>query len=556
MAIEDAGRLRDALGTALPVGVPEAFTEPVADPLGDLVGRYARTHGPFLPAEVAHPARAGRRGRHRDPAAADGTGRLVSGEFRPGGDRPRVVRRRGAAVDPAPQPGQAAPGGRAGPGRHAGPVHPRLAVRGRPAARCGRRPGGGRAAGRRAGAGQRAGVAGAARPGPRLLPRDARRAHQRRGGAVGRRRRPARRRRLDQPGPRRPRAAAAARPAGAPGGGRRPGAARARPAGRRAGDVLPRPVRRASAPPTTPRWPTSCGTSSGPGALTNDTLAPLRTRLAGGGTHRRPAARSPGCAAPATAGPRLGRPAMPSRTGPPTVAGRWSRLPERETNPTRRTTARAEALLERHGVLTRGAVVAEQVTGGFSAVYPVLRAFEENGRARRGYFVETLGRGPVRHARRGRPAAHLRLPRPVAGPGAWCSPRPTRPTSTARRCPGRSGPTAASGAGRHRRGLRARPPDRRATGPAARRARWSCWSTASSCSTSSAAARPCCPGPRTSTCSRRPRRRCRARSPPARWAGWWCRRPTAPRCTRTTPLSAALQAAGFAATPRGLRLRG
>src|SRR3712207_932593 len=82
---------------------------------------------------------------------------------------------------------------------------------------------------------------------------------------------------------------------------------------------------------------------------------------------------------------------MPSRTGPPTVAGRWSRLPDREANPTKRTTARAEALLERHGVLTRGAVMAEQVPGGFSAVYPVLRAFEENGRARRGYFVETLG---------------------------------------------------------------------------------------------------------------------------------------------------------------------
>jgi ATP-dependent Lhr-like helicase len=82
---------------------------------------------------------------------------------------------------------------------------------------------------------------------------------------------------------------------------------------------------------------------------------------------------------------------MPTRTGPPTVAGRWSRLPDREANPTRRTTARAEALLERHGVLTRGAVMAEQVPGGFSAVYPVLRAFEENGRARRGYFVETLG---------------------------------------------------------------------------------------------------------------------------------------------------------------------
>jgi ATP-dependent Lhr-like helicase len=73
------------------------------------------------------------------------------------------------------------------------------------------------------------------------------------------------------------------------------------------------------------------------------------------------------------------------------IAGRWSRLPDREPDVTRRTTARTEALLERHGVLTRGAVLAEQVVGGFSAVYPVLRAFEENNRARRGYFVETLG---------------------------------------------------------------------------------------------------------------------------------------------------------------------
>jgi ATP-dependent Lhr-like helicase len=126
------------------------------------------------------------------------------------------------------------------------------------------------------------------------------------------------------------------------------------------------------------------------GALTNDTLAPLRTRLGGGGTHRsRPQA--PRTRVARHGRTRLGRPAMPMRTGPPTVAGRWSRLPDREPNATRRTTARAEALLERHGVLTRGAVMAEQVVGGFSAVYPVLRAFEENNRARRGYFVETLG---------------------------------------------------------------------------------------------------------------------------------------------------------------------
>jgi ATP-dependent Lhr-like helicase len=52
-AIEDAGRLRDALGCPLPVGVPEAFTEPAADPLGDLVARYARTHAPFTVEEAA-----------------------------------------------------------------------------------------------------------------------------------------------------------------------------------------------------------------------------------------------------------------------------------------------------------------------------------------------------------------------------------------------------------------------------------------------------------------------------------------------------------------------
>src|SRR5699024_7807762 len=53
VAIEDASRVRDALGTALPVGVPDTFTDPVADPLGDLVTRYARCHGPFSAARAA-----------------------------------------------------------------------------------------------------------------------------------------------------------------------------------------------------------------------------------------------------------------------------------------------------------------------------------------------------------------------------------------------------------------------------------------------------------------------------------------------------------------------
>src|SRR5260221_12079542 len=66
-AIEDAGRLRDALGVALPPGVPDAFTEPVGDPLGDLVARYARTHGPFA---------AGAAAQRYGLGAAGGTGAL------------------------------------------------------------------------------------------------------------------------------------------------------------------------------------------------------------------------------------------------------------------------------------------------------------------------------------------------------------------------------------------------------------------------------------------------------------------------------------------------
>ncbi|MEU1095331.1 ATP-dependent helicase, partial [Streptomyces sp. NPDC005877] len=84
-AIEDAGRLRDALGTALPVGVPEAFMEPVKDPLGDLLSRYARTHGPFTSATAA--ARFG-----LGTAVTEGalqrlaaSGRVVQGEFHPAG---------------------------------------------------------------------------------------------------------------------------------------------------------------------------------------------------------------------------------------------------------------------------------------------------------------------------------------------------------------------------------------------------------------------------------------------------------------------------------------
>jgi ATP-dependent Lhr-like helicase len=130
------------------------------------------------------------------------------------------------------------------------------------------------------------------------------------------------------------------------------------------------------------------------GMVSNDTLSPVRALLSGGGAHRARASaprsryRTPG-RLPAS---RLSRASLATgQSAPPIVAGRWYRLPDRDSNPTRRGTALAETLLERHGVLTRGAVLAEDPPGGFAAVYPVLAALEERGATRRGYFVEGLG---------------------------------------------------------------------------------------------------------------------------------------------------------------------
>jgi ATP-dependent Lhr-like helicase len=61
------------------------------------------------------------------------------------------------------------------------------------------------------------------------------------------------------------------------------------------------------------------------------------------------------------------------------------------TDATKWATATAQQLLTRHGVLTREAVGAEWLPGGFSAIYPVLKAMEERGRVRRGYFIAGLG---------------------------------------------------------------------------------------------------------------------------------------------------------------------
>jgi ATP-dependent Lhr-like helicase len=84
-AIEDASRLRDALGVSLPPGVPQTFLEPVSDPLGDLVARYARTHVPFHAAEVARAYGLGIAVATTALARLVSTGRVVEGELLPTG---------------------------------------------------------------------------------------------------------------------------------------------------------------------------------------------------------------------------------------------------------------------------------------------------------------------------------------------------------------------------------------------------------------------------------------------------------------------------------------
>lgn len=85
IAVEDAGRYRDAVGVPLPPGLPTAFQAVVTDALLDLVRRFGRTHGPFTTGEVAK-----RFGIANESAEAVlnrlvGLGRVVEGGFRPGG---------------------------------------------------------------------------------------------------------------------------------------------------------------------------------------------------------------------------------------------------------------------------------------------------------------------------------------------------------------------------------------------------------------------------------------------------------------------------------------
>ena len=383
VGVEDAARLRDALGVALPVGVAEAYLAPVADPLGDLVARYARTHGPFAAATCAARFGLGVFVVEQALRRLAATGRVVSGEFAPDSvgtqwcdaEVLRLLRRRSLAalrreIEPVPpkalaafllrwqQIGSSARGVEAlaatieqlqGAAVPASALE-RLVLPGRVAdyspAQLDELCASGEVVW--AGAGAISGGDGwvtlaYADAAPLLMPPP------------------------DEALSRTP-LHEAVLDALADGQ-----ALFFRSLSDRVGSTD-------DAALTAAIWDLVWA-----GHLTNDTLAPLRAVLGGGGAHRS----RPG--APRTRYRRPGRVALPSRSGPPTVAGRWSRLPERDLDPTRRAAALADILLERHGVVTRGAVMAEQVTGGFAAVYPVLSALEERGAARRGYFVEGLG---------------------------------------------------------------------------------------------------------------------------------------------------------------------
>jgi ATP-dependent Lhr-like helicase len=120
------------------------------------------------------------------------------------------------------------------------------------------------------------------------------------------------------------------------------------------------------------------------GEVTNDTLEPLRSRMHAVATEsKRPHPRHP----------------RAPRTGPAGSEGRWSLRKSRWNavpGDTDRRTAQARALLDRYGIVTREAAHADNLQGGFAAVYDVLKALEDQGRVRRGYFVE--GRGGAQFA--------------------------------------------------------------------------------------------------------------------------------------------------------------
>ncbi|CDO27801.1 ATP-dependent helicase [Mycolicibacterium porcinum] len=382
-AVEDIGLLRDGVGAPVPVGVPAAFTESVDDPLGDLIGRYARTHGPFTTTEVAARFGLGLRVTADVLGRMAVDGRLVRGEFTddlPGdqwcdAEVLRILRRRSlAALRAQVEPVSTAAYGRFLPSwQHVDSSHSagidglaavieQLAGVPIPASAVESLVFGQRvrdyqpamldellASGEVmwSGAGQIGGSDGwvafhLAETAPLTLPvpaeiefTDTHRAIMEtlgHGGAYFFRQL------TDQA---------------------------------------------AESELKTALWELIWA-----GWVTGDTFAPVRAMLTGPRRSGAPAHRQ------RQRPPRLSRYSVArphSRAADPMVSGRWSALPGAEPDSTVRAHFQAELLLNRHGVLTKGAAAAEGVPGGFATLYKVLSAFEDAGRCQRGYFVESLG---------------------------------------------------------------------------------------------------------------------------------------------------------------------
>lgn len=386
-AIEDSGRLRDALGAALPTGIPVAFLEPVADPLGDLVARYARTHGPFTTAALATRFGIGAAVARHTLQRLEQAGRITSGYFLPTAagsaddlewcdtEVLRRLRMRSlAAIRGSVEP-----------------VSPEAYARFLPDWQHLARPLEG-LDGVLTVIEQFAGVPIPASAWESLVLPSRVRDYA-----------PAM---LDE--------LTSAGEVIWAGSGSLPG---------RDGWVSLHPAD--LAPFTLPESDAEIGAESlealllatlGAGGayfaaqlkemtgaeneqsvldalwnltwssrVTNDTFAPVRSLLAGGSQAHKVTRRSPRT--------RTYRGVSLARTAPrPTsLGGRWSLLPGIETDPARRATVTAGLLLDRYGVVTRGAVQAEGVPGGFAQAYRVLAGFEEAGHCRRGYVIEKLG---------------------------------------------------------------------------------------------------------------------------------------------------------------------
>lgn len=391
-AVEDAGRLRDAIGVALPVGIPTAFLEPFPDPLGDLVARHARTHGPFTADAVAQRLGVGIAVARLTLQRLESQGRIASGFFLPastgssGDDTEwcdaevlrRLRMRSLAAIRGSVEPVSQDAFARFLPmWQHV--TRPLEGVDGVAAV-----------------VEQLAGVPIPASAWESLIL-------------------PAR---VSDYTPTMLDELTATGEVMWSGHGSLPGRdgwVALHPA-----DALPLTLTTSGdeVPPGSLDEQLLTALSAGggyfaaqlrpltdaeneqsviealwrltwAGRVTNDTFAPVRTLVGGGSQAHRVARKAPRTRLYRGAAVRTVAASVPPR--PASVGGRWSLLPEPEPDAALRATAAASLLLDRYGVVTRGSVQAEGLPGGFAQAYRVLAGFEEAGHCRRGYVVEKLG---------------------------------------------------------------------------------------------------------------------------------------------------------------------